>query len=121
MSERHSRQARLFEVGEEGQARVGALSHTVRGEVLAALVEARYLAGAGVREIGVESDVVGAAAREIDASARTPLAASPAPPTEPPAWAATLASPARDVAVGAHRALLALRRAIFQEPRDDRP
>lgn len=44
-----SRQARLVEVGSEGQARLASATAKVREGGLAGFVEERYLAGAGVK------------------------------------------------------------------------
>ena len=110
---RHSRQVRLAEIGEEGQARIQATTAHVEAEGLAGAIEARYLAGAGVGRIAVVSEVIGAAARAVDASvqivaeARVDLRLG-----EPPAFGVN--DPvAREVAIGAWRALAHLRRAAL--------
>ena len=114
MSERHSRQVRLAEIGLDGQGRSGASGHGVRGRGLAARVEARYLAGAGVKSIEVEDGRVAADAREAGGSVEVRLREDDRdgdPETEDdPVWARALSAPARDVALGAYRALRALRR-----------
>jgi hypothetical protein len=107
---RHTRQVRLAEVGDAGQARIGATTAHVEAEGLAGAVEARYLAGAGVVKIATTSDAIGDAARAVDArvdpSPRVHLGRG-----EPPPFA--FRDPAaRDVAMGAWRALVHVRRAI---------
>ncbi len=83
---RYTRQTRLVEVGERGQARLSAapVPLATRGE--AARVERRYLEAAGAR-VGGEAAEAHVLPFEV---------ASPA---------------AREVALGAHAALVALRRA----------
>jgi hypothetical protein len=109
---RHTRQVRLAEVGDAGQARIGATTAHVEAEGLAGAVEARYLAGAGVVKIATTSDAIGDAARAEDARVEI----VPAPRVhlgrgEPPPFA--FRDPAaRDVAMGAWRALVHVRRAI---------
>jgi hypothetical protein len=124
MSERYSRQVRLVEIGLEGQRRIASSAHVVRGNELAARVEARYLVGAGVGAIAVENEPVAAAAREVDASAQVRVRD---PDREPdldadrdPLWACDLALPARSVALGAYRALRALR-AVALSTREPSP
>jgi len=115
MRERYSRQIRLVEVGPEGQRRIASSTHAVRGSGIAARVEVRYLAGAGVKEIDVEDERVAAAAREVDGSlnVRVHDADLDPDPDLDPRWAGDLSLPARDVAMGAHRALRALRRVLL--------
>jgi len=124
MKARHSRQARLAEVGEVGQRKIAAISSGVRGSGVAAKVEARYLAGAGVGRIVVEDAAVGSSAREVNALVNSRLPSDRDPdldldldgdPDPDPAWASELAPPARDVALGAHRALRVIRRAVLQD------
>ncbi len=88
---RLSRQSRLPEVGEEGQARLVAATVHVPREGLAADLTARYLSGAGV---GVQRDA-------------DDVGAPPGPP-----WAVSLHPAAAEVALGAWRALEAIRRAL---------
>jgi cysteine synthase B len=64
---RHTRQVRLAEVGDAGQARIGATTAHVEADGLAGAVEARYLAGAGVVKIATTSGAIGDAARAVDA------------------------------------------------------
>jgi hypothetical protein len=109
---RHTRQVRLAEVGDAGQARIAATTALVEAEGLAGVVEARYLAGAGVVKIATTSDAIGDAARAVDA--RVEIVASPRVRLGqggPPSFA--FRDPvARDVAMGAWRALVHVRRAI---------
>jgi hypothetical protein len=84
---RYTRQVRLAEVGEEGQARLFAAVVGLSCTGLAARVEARYLRGAGV---GVDDTLAAG-----DATA--------------PAWLEGLSPGAREVAAGAHAALGAVR------------
>jgi hypothetical protein len=84
---RFTRQVRLAEVGEAGQAKLSRAAVRVPASGLAAAVEARYLTGAGVAVVGDETAV-----------------AEPAP-----AWLGSLAPSAREVALGAHAALVTVR------------
>ncbi len=88
---RFTRQARLVEVGESGQARLAGASVHVAGDGAKADVEARYLRGAGVR-------VVLAGRRACDDLS------DPEPP-----WMDGLTPAAREVASGAYGALIAIR------------
>jgi hypothetical protein len=110
MSEpRHTRQVRLAEVGERGQARIangGVLRIASRG--LAGVVAAKYAAGAGVRALRVTSEPAAAAARAVDA--RVEVEVVPGHPESPgPAWLDGMDPAARAVAAGAYEALLAIR------------
>jgi hypothetical protein len=67
MGERHGRQSRLAGIGAEGQARIGRASVEVHLGGLAGEVAARYLAGAGVGALEVQSEAVAVAARAVDA------------------------------------------------------
>jgi hypothetical protein len=87
MDRRHSRQARLKEVGAEGQRRLERATVCVSDDGLRARVEALYLRGAGVAVSSVGS-----------------LRAD-----DEPAWVAELSPAARAVASGAHGALVAVR------------
>jgi hypothetical protein len=64
--QRHGRQARLAEVGAEGQARIGRLAVDLDLEGFAADVAVRYLAGAGVGMLRVRDGALAEAARAID-------------------------------------------------------
>jgi hypothetical protein len=105
---RHTRQARLAEVGAGGQARLASGEVRVGEGGLAGLVGARYAAGAGFGVVRVPTDEVGLAARAVDGrlSVVVDAEASPAPI---PAWLAELDPAARDVARGAHDVLVAIR------------
>jgi hypothetical protein len=119
MKARHCRQVRLAEVGEDGQRKIAAISSRVRGSGVAAKVEACYLAGAGVGRIVVEDASVGSSATEVDALVVIRVSSDrdrDGDRDRDPAWAVDLASPARDVALGAHRALRVIRRAALEDP-----
>jgi hypothetical protein len=97
----------------------------VRGHGLAAKIEARYLAGAGVGRLLVSSEEVAHSARRLDASADVriegaildnaahAIEAAIATSSEDPEWTRSLSPPAREVALGAHRALSSLRRLLL--------
>lgn len=108
---RHSRQVRLAEVGDAGQARIEATTGFVDGSGLTAIVEARYLAGAGVAKIATGEDAVAEAARSVDARVEIVEGKSPSLGLgEPPALG--VRDPAAlEVAMGAWRALAHIRRA----------
>jgi molybdopterin/thiamine biosynthesis adenylyltransferase len=130
MSERYSRQIRLVEVGLEGQHKIASSAHVVRGEGLAARIEVRYLAGAGVKKIEVEHERVAAAVREVDGTVEVRVSDHDHREHDPdrdhdhrepdpdPRWASDLSLPAREVAMGAYRALRALRHVLLsaEEP-----
>ncbi len=112
MNARHTRQARLREIGEEGQRRIGASTAVVASSGFAAEIEARYLAGAGFARVVVPDSASEAVAHAVDPDAvvevRSAVASSHAAPIE-----GEIADPsARAVASGAWRALAAIRRAI---------
>jgi molybdopterin/thiamine biosynthesis adenylyltransferase len=121
MSERYARQERLVDVGEAGQARIAGTTCVVAGRGLDALVEARYLAGAGFGCVVVTDSEAARAAREINRDVEVsvipvPTSADTSSGTAREDVASTLAalSPgAREVALGAYRALCALRAAIL--------
>src|SRR5207244_3615498 len=75
---RHTRQARLAEVGEDGQASLARGDVSVRGAGLSAAIEARFLAGAVLGAVGnpplVRSRVVAAKARGVDVYAKLEFA-----------------------------------------------
>jgi len=116
MRARHSRQARLAEVGEEGQRRIAATTGVVLGHGVAARVEARYLAGAGVAHLVVEDAAAGSSAKDVDALVAIRLS-SEEHGDQDPSWALDLTPGAREVALGAHRALRVLRAAILRQDR----
>jgi hypothetical protein len=119
---RYERQVKLVEVGQGGQARIAAAERVVVGGGLPALVEARYLAGAGFGRLVVTEDSVARAARETN-----PAIAVEVDPTRAEERGGALSSregsveaslealsPAcRDVALGAYRALAALRGVVL--------
>ena len=106
---RHGRQSRLAEVGARGQERLARSRVTLACDGLAGIVEARYLAGAGVGALS-GPDAALAEARRADASVRTEIA--PARVAQEPAELAGLDASAREVARGALAALRALRGAL---------
>jgi hypothetical protein len=65
-SPRHSRQARLAEVGARGQERIARACVEVPFDGFAGEVAARYLAGAGVGALRVRDRSLAAAARAVD-------------------------------------------------------
>jgi hypothetical protein len=111
---RHSRQSRLADVGEAGQARIARAVAVVPGQGIAAGVAARYLAGAGVAGVRVKDPAAAQAARAVDPAVKVEVDADL--PDAFPAWPvgdATLTDPAaRAVASGAMLALRALRDAL---------
>jgi hypothetical protein len=112
--DRHGRQAKLAGVGAAGQERIGDAEVEVSLGGLAAVVAAKYLAGAGVRRLRVGCPGAAEAALAVDPAVDVQVdgtldgrAGSDAP------------SPfglgdrgADEVARGAHAALVALRRAL---------
>jgi hypothetical protein len=106
---RHTRQVRLREIGAAGQARLAAAEIHVPGGDLAAEIEARYLAGAGI-PIVVEDEAIAAAAREVDPTLRVDHRPSAAPrPGRSPVPFEPRDPAARQLARGAHAALVAIR------------
>jgi len=109
--DRHSRQIRLVDIGLAGQARIARAVVDVPGHGLAAVVAAKYLAGAGVAALRVEDAAARDAARSADGRVRVeallargaPMAPAPGP------WHDEAA---RAVAGGALHALRALREAL---------
>jgi hypothetical protein len=109
---RHTRQVRLAEIGDEGQARIVATTAVVDGEGLAGTIEARYLAGAGVGKIATGNQSIAEAARAVDSTVqivppspnRLGLGAAPPFGVRDPT--------ALEVATGAWRALAHIRRAV---------
>ena len=90
---RFTRQSRLAEVGDAGQARLeAATARVTAGDA----IEARYLRGAGVRVTVVEASEVA--------------------PEEIPAWIVFLSPAARDVASGAYSALEIIRGVLAGSP-----
>lgn len=99
---------RLAEVGAAGQARIASALARVAGDGPAAVVAARYLAGAGVGRIVVRSDALAVAAARVDGAVRSEI--DPLLPAETGDDAFDLRDPAaRVVASGARSALRTLR------------
>jgi hypothetical protein len=113
--DRHSRQARLADVGPEGQKRIARAPGVVAGRGLQAEVAARYLAGAGVASVRVGDEATAAAARAVDPAVRVEIDGSLG--AAPALDATGIADPAcRAVAGGAMQALDVLRAALGAEP-----
>jgi len=99
---------RLAEVGAGGQARIASARAQVPGNGPAALVAARYLAGAGVGGIVVRSDALAAAAARVDGTLHVQV--DPLLPAESADDAFDLRDPAaRALASGARSALTTVR------------
>jgi hypothetical protein len=109
---RHTRQSRLAEVGEEGQARLARAAIAVRGDGFAGAVEARYLAGAGVGIVRVAEAAHEAAARAVDPTVTIERAGASGDSRATPLDVLSLEPAAGDVALGAWRALDSLRSTI---------
>ena len=103
---RHARQARLAEVGERGQAVLAASTAVVKGEGLAAEVEARYLAGAGVGTLIVGAEAVARVAREADPSVHVEVRDVVGDDPEAPVALGLESAAAMALATGAYRALV---------------
>ncbi len=105
---RHTRQIRLAEVGVAGQERLSSAEGRLTTTGAAALVEARYLAGAGFAAIHTSDERAAREARAVDPAVRVVVdagagAAEAKLPFE-------VADPsARAVALGAHAALVRIR------------
>lgn len=101
---RHTRQIRLAEVGVAGQERLSASEGRVSTTGASALVEARYLAGAGLATIRTSDERAARAARAVDPAVRAVVdAGDGGPEVELPFEVADPS--ARAVALGAHAAL----------------
>jgi molybdopterin/thiamine biosynthesis adenylyltransferase len=113
MTDRYARQIRLAEVGEAGQRRIRESTCIVQGSGLAAEVEARYLAGSGLGHLLVSDAAVARSAREVNPKVDVVvLIAGAKAKSAEPEWLESLSSPAREVALGAYRALSSLRCAL---------
>jgi len=113
--QRHGRQSALAEVGVAGQARIGEARVEVALEGLAGEVAVRYLASAGVGCLRLSDERLAVLARAVDPRARVEMASALA--VDPGGEPLGLRDPAaRDLAVGAHRALRALRSALGMVP-----
>jgi hypothetical protein len=113
---RHGRQSRLAEVGIAGQQRIAHARVALSCDGLAGLVEARYLAGAGVLELSGFEEVL-AEARRVDVHVRSrdgahPLFVGAGAPGPARAEVDALDPAPREVARGALAALTALKRVL---------
>jgi hypothetical protein len=109
-SPRHTRQARLAEVGARGQERIARACAEVPFEGFAGEVAARYLAGAGVGALRVREPWLAAAARAVDPAVNVEVAATVVPPG--PFDPGLRHEAARELARGARWALEVLRGAV---------
>jgi hypothetical protein len=107
MLEKYTRQIRLPEIGEPGQARLCAATVHVKSRGVAGDVCARYLRGAGVR-VALENSQGDGEAGRIDGLENS--FPSPRLPVQSLSDQA-----ARDVAEGAHEALVAMRAILGME------
>jgi hypothetical protein len=106
--DRHGRQAKLAEVGVEGQARIAQAVVTVRLDGLAADVASRYLAGAGVSAVRVRDAGLAQGARALAPEVRVDV--DPDLAIDGEGECLDLRDPsACDIARGAHAALCELR------------
>jgi hypothetical protein len=71
--DRHSRQSRLADVGRRGQERIARVVASVPGTGLAAMIAARYLAGAGVAVLRVKDAATASAGRAVDRGVRVEI------------------------------------------------
>jgi hypothetical protein len=112
--DRHGRQAKLAEVGAAGQEHIGNAEVEVPLRGLAALVAARYLAGAGVRRLRVGSAAAAEAALAVDPGVGVEVDGTldRLAPSDGPSPFGLGDRSADEVARGAHAALVALRRAL---------
>jgi hypothetical protein len=108
---RHARQARLADVGQEGQARIASATVHVPLQGLAGEVAARYLAGAGVAGVRMMSEELAIGPRAIDPRVLVEVDGS-SPRTPPGTSLGIQDAAAQEVAEGALFALRALRRAL---------
>jgi hypothetical protein len=114
---RYTRQVRLAEVGEAGQARLRESELAVRGGGVAGAIEARYLAGAGVGSLRVRDALQEEAARAVDGDVRVRVDdRAGALEERSPLDALRMDPAAYDVAIGAWRALDALREVLGVKP-----
>jgi hypothetical protein len=113
---RHSRQARLAEVGDAGQARLAAGHALVVAPGLTGIVQARYLAGAGVGALSVLHEEAARAAAEVDASVRIVTGVKPRVAHGPVPDFGIHDPAARDVATGAWLALSTIRSFLALPP-----
>jgi hypothetical protein len=116
MGTRHVRQVILPEIGEAGQARLASATAVVAASGVAGEIEARYLAGAGVGHVVVADEAIAAAANEVDPGVRVEVGGFDVSRIahDWPPFDARDAS-AREVALGAWRALRAMRAVVRGE------
>ncbi|HXX70011.1 MAG TPA: hypothetical protein VEK07_22720 [Polyangiaceae bacterium] len=123
---RHARQMQLAEVGQSGQERIKSACVDVVLSGLAAEVAVRYLAGAGVGSLRVRDVGLARLARAIDSTIHVEVeprleigegVATSALDASQTITTLGLSDPAsREVALGAHVALHALRAALRVHP-----
>jgi molybdopterin/thiamine biosynthesis adenylyltransferase len=118
--DRHSRQRRLSEVGDAGQARIARACVDVPFEGLAGAVAVRYLAGAGVGALRVRSERLASEARALDPGVRVEVLTADVDAGEAvdvaPLVGGLRDPAARELGRGAYSALRALRAAIGVGP-----
>lgn len=107
---RHARQLRVREVGLAGQARIEAGCVHIACSGLAGRIEARYLAGAGVRSLHVIDETQATAIRDVDGGIEVIVDGAARPEHTGPCVLRDRT--ANDVFRGAHAALVALRRLL---------
>jgi hypothetical protein len=111
---RHSRQSRLAEVGEDGQERLARAEVGVAAAGPAAVVAARYLAGAGLGSLRTRDQAAADAARAVDPAVRVVVDESL--PSTGPSLPFDVDDPAaRAVASGAYAALRAIRAIVLHD------
>jgi len=116
VSDRHIRQTRLREIGEGGQRRIGAATAVVASRGFAAVIEARYVVGAGFARVVVPDEASGAAARAVDPCVVVERREGADSAAGAPFLRELTDPSARSVAEGAHRALAAIRAAVESGP-----
>ncbi len=113
MADRHARQIRLAEVGEEGQARLERASAPITERGVAGETMARYLTAAGIGTLTVDDDTHEQAVRAM--SDATGVVRGPVGAPAPDGDLDDLHPAARDVARGARGAVRVLRRVWLRE------
>ncbi len=109
--DRHERQARLAEVGAEGQERIGRAEVVMPLRGLAGVVAVRYLGGAGLGRLRVSSDALAEEALSVEPATRVEVDAALDEVTRSSPFGLRDRA-ADDVARGAHAALVVLRGAL---------
>jgi hypothetical protein len=109
---RHSRQARLPEVGDAGQARIHDATVRLSGDGLAARVAARYAAGAGFGRLEIGDPRALSSAREVDPRVVVSIQLGRTEAPVLPEWIGALEEGPRAVAAGAWEVLSAMRAAL---------